>query len=115
MREITHRVVRHPRNRSWLAELEGQVVGSAGFERFEDTAVLVAGAVLPEARRRGIQTALVRHRLRAARAEGARVALVASTPGGPTERNALRAGFTVSTVLLGLEGYPGRREERCTS
>lgn len=103
MEAITRRVARHPRCRTWLLELDGRVVGSGGLEGFEESAVLIAGAVVPEARRRGLQAALVAHRLRVARELGAEYVLVGSTPGGPTERNALRAGFGVAMTLIGVE------------
>jgi GNAT superfamily N-acetyltransferase len=94
MRPITERTARHPRGTFWLAELDGEVVGSAGLEVFEGSAVLIAGAVVPQAQRRGIQRAMLHHRLAEARRRGFEVALIASLAGGPTERNALRVGFS---------------------
>jgi GNAT superfamily N-acetyltransferase len=90
---ITGRVGRHPRCRIWLLKLDGKIVGSGGLEVFENSAVLIAGAIFPEARRKGIQSAFVNYRLRVARDLGLDYALVGSVPNGGTERNALRQGF----------------------
>jgi N-acetylglutamate synthase-like GNAT family acetyltransferase len=78
----------------WLLELDGLVVGSGGLESFEDSAVLIAGCVHPEARRQGLHSAFMRFRLERAAQAGLAYALVASTPGDPTERSALRSGFS---------------------
>lgn len=102
MKAITQRVAAHPRTHPMLVEMDGRVVGSAALETFQDHGCLVAGSVFPEARRQGVQTALIRHRLRLARDLGLRYVTVGSKPGGPTERNALRHGFTVALHQIGL-------------
>ncbi len=99
---ITERVARSPRCSLWLLELDGRVVGSGGLEIFEDTAVLFCGCVYVDARRRGLHAAFIRFRLQEAATAGLRYATVASSVGGPTERNALRAGFSVVYTQLGL-------------
>lgn len=93
-RPIVERVVADPRVTLWIVEQGGQTVASAGIETFERSAVLIAGSVLPPFRRGGVQRALIRQRLEHAAALGAEYALIGSAPAGPTERNALRAGFT---------------------
>jgi len=90
---ITERVARHPRCRLWILKLDGQIVGSGGLEVFEDNAVLIAGAVDPDARQQGIQSAFISYRLQIARKLGLSYALVGSVPNGGTERNALRHSF----------------------
>jgi len=99
---ITERVARSSRCRLWLMTVDGELAGSGGLEVFEDAAVLIAGAVMPHFRRRGIQQAFVRFRLEQARLDGRAYATVGSTPGGPTERNALRAGFQMAYTQIGL-------------
>lgn len=56
--------------------------------------------VLPAHRRRGIQQALIAHRLGVGAGRGASVALIESRPGIPTERNAARVGFALRYVRL---------------
>lgn len=84
---------RHPRSTSFVARLNGTPVGAAGLEVRGSAAALFATSVLPAARRRGVQRALIAARLAHARAHGARLACIHSRPNIPTERNALRAGF----------------------
>ncbi len=78
------------------------VCGSAGVEYFEGSATLIAGEVHERARRRGVQTALIAYRLAQARARGCEYAVVASIAGGPTERNAVRAGFRPAFTAIDL-------------
>lgn len=58
-----------------------------------DLATLWGAAVLPDFRRRGVQTALVQHRLHHAARAGATLVTVEASAGGPTHRNAARRGF----------------------
>ena len=74
--------------------MRGEIVASGGLEVFENSAVLIAGAVLPHARRQGVQSAFIEFRVRQAAMMGIEYCLVGSLAGGPTERNALRAGFS---------------------
>ncbi|MCO4773401.1 MAG: GNAT family N-acetyltransferase, partial [Deltaproteobacteria bacterium] len=83
MHAITARVAAHPRARLWLAELDGEVVGSGGLERFGSSAVLIAGCVHEGARRRGVHQAFLQHRLSEAAAEGVSYCLIGSLAGGP--------------------------------
>ena len=95
---IAARVARCPRARIYLLVLDGQIVGSGGLEVYDRSAVLIAGCVHPSARRQGIQAAFIRHRIALARAEADYV-LIGSTPGGPSARNAQRAGFELAYHL----------------
>lgn len=96
------------------AMLDGACVGVAAMELAGPLASLFGACVTASARGRGIQQALLAWRLREAAASGARVATIQSRPGIPTERNAMRMGFTVAynnVVLVrpgeGLVGVPG--------
>jgi GNAT superfamily N-acetyltransferase len=99
---ITKRVAQHARCRLWLLEVDGELAGSGGLEFFEDTAVMIAGCVYPEFRRRGIHSAFMNFRLAEAQSADVKIVLVASPAGGPTERNALRVGFSVAYHLMEL-------------
>jgi hypothetical protein len=103
LREIAGRVARNPRVRLWTVHQGERCAGSAGYEHFEGTATLIAGSVQPWARRRGVQQWLIAQRLAAAAAEGLTIATVGSTPGGPTERNAWRAGFQVGFTQMSFQ------------
>lgn len=70
-----------------------EVVAVAAYETFGPLATLFGVTVLPAWRGRGIQTALLHHRLRAVRERGLAVATISSLPRGGTERNAVRAGM----------------------
>lgn len=99
--------VRHPRALFWVAERQGEVLGAAGLEVYEQLGVLILGAVHPAAQRQGVQQALIRHRVWEAKRLGLRVALIGSVAGGPTERNALRAGFSVAYESVLWRGVAG--------
>lgn len=103
MRPISERVGRHARCGPVLLTLQDRVVGSGGLEVWEDFGVLVAGCVHPDARRRGVQSAFIAHRVHRAAEAGLAFVLVGSTPGGPTERNARRHGFVRLYETVGLE------------
>lgn len=102
VKTAARRVAKNHRTQIWLLEVSGELAGSGGIETYENCAVLIAGAVIPPFRRRGIQRAFMAFRLGEAASTGLDYALVGSTPGGPTERNALRLGFTGAYTQLGL-------------
>lgn len=108
--ESMRRVVRHPRTESFLARLDSKPVGGGGVEVADidgvTTSCLFGVSVLPHARRRGIQQALIAERARYARDRGARIACIGSKPGIPTERNAARLGFRMAytKAILAMAG-----------
>jgi len=63
-------------------------------------AALWGTTVLPDHRGKGLQQALMAHRLSVGAAGGARVAFIESQPGIPTARNAVRLGFTLGYTRL---------------
>lgn len=103
MQAITRRVAEHGRSELWLLEVEGEDAGSGGLEIFEGHGTLICGAVLDRFRRRGLQGALIRHRVRRAAELGLGEVTIGSLPGGPTERNAVREGFAVAFSMVGVE------------
>ena len=87
---------------AYLADLDGATVGCASPTPDEGVAWLGGAATTPSGRRRGVQGALVRHRLAVAAATGCDLAVVAARPAGTSARNLARLGFTLTfcqTVL----------------
>ena len=71
----------------------GRPLGCASLTIRDGLATLGGMSTLPEVRGQGIQTALIRHRLRVAAASGCDLATSTAVPGDVSERNLLRQGF----------------------
>ena len=82
----------------YLARREGQVAGGASMRIDNGIAQLCGAATLPQHRRRGIQTALLRERLARAAAAGCDVAVITTEPGSKSQANAQRQGFELLYV-----------------
>lgn len=108
MLEIATRSTKHPRSKSFLAIAEGKAVGGGGMEATEDVSCLFGASVLPDFRRRGIQSALILRRMQHAQSRGCGLVVIHCKPGIPTERNAARLGFRVaySKAIMRMQG-PG--------
>lgn len=100
--------VRHPRSRSFNARIGDRVVAAGAMAVNGELCPLFGVSVIPEARRRGIQLAMILERLHLGASEGARFAVIHSEPGIPTDRNASRIGFrlvyTKVTMAMAGEG-----------
>ena len=81
-------------SRRFVGLREGHVVAAASMSVVDDVAFLSGSATLPDHRRRGLQSALLAHRLREAKLTGATQACVATAPGSRSKQNAMRRGFT---------------------
>lgn len=79
----------------YLARLNGVVAGGASFRTQAGVAQLNGAATLPEHRRRGVQSALLRYRLAEAAQRGCEVAVVTTQPGSKSQENVQRAGFSL--------------------
>ena len=82
----------------YVAERDGVVAGGASFRCFEGVAQLCGSATLPAHRRRGVQSALLRHRLTEAASRGCDVAVVTTQPGSKSQENVQRFGFALIYV-----------------
>lgn len=89
---------KNPRTVPVVASIDATPVGAGGMEVVGDVATLFGVSVLPEYRGRGVQQALLAHRLNLAAERGAKIATIGSLPASPTERNARRMGFQVAYV-----------------
>lgn len=80
----------------FLAEQDG-TPGAAGVMCIHDGIALFGGAAtVPEMRRRGMQAALLRERMRHASEQGCDVAMMVTQPGSDSQRNAERSGFQIA-------------------
>lgn len=82
-----------PVPQAWFGLAEGVHVATAAMAVHEHMATLFGDATLVRARRRGLQLALIRHRLKAAAALGCDLATASVLPGSVSHRNYEREGF----------------------
>jgi len=78
----------------FLAHRDGHVAGAAAMRTQHGIAQLCGASTLPAHRRRGVQTALLAHRLARA-ARSCDLCVVTTQPGSKSMQNALRAGFAL--------------------
>jgi len=79
----------------YLARIDGMQAGGAGLRLSERIAQFCGASTLPAFRRRGVQAALLRCRLRDAADAGCDVAVVTTQPGSKSNHNAQRQGFAL--------------------
>jgi ribosomal protein S18 acetylase RimI-like enzyme len=79
----------------YVAYLEGTIAGGGSARLEAGLAQLTGAATLPEYRRKGVQTAVLRTRLIDAAREGCDLATVTVQPGSKSMQNAQRAGFSL--------------------
>jgi GNAT superfamily N-acetyltransferase len=84
---------RDPCVRRYLARIDRQVAGGASLRLEEGVAQFTGAATLPSLRRRGVQGALLDHRLQDAAREGCDVGVITTQPGSTSMQNAQRRGF----------------------
>ncbi len=92
--ELYRRIVCHPQVDSFLGYVDGEVACSGAMEAVDGHGCFFSAATSPAFRRRGLHGALFSARVRRAIETSTRTLVVATAPGGPTERNAQRKGFT---------------------
>ena len=80
----------------YLAYLDGTAVGCGSVTAESRIGWLGGATTLPGSRRRGVQSALVRHRVTAAHESGCDLAVVTAVPSGDSARNVARLGFTLA-------------------
>jgi GNAT superfamily N-acetyltransferase len=84
----------------FAAIIDGQIAGTAGMSLIETSVGLLAhlyiASTLPAYRGRGVQLALLRARLLAARSAGCTLASVTARPANTSARNTERAGFSLA-------------------
>jgi ribosomal protein S18 acetylase RimI-like enzyme len=79
----------------YLAHRDAAVAGGASLRIIDGLAQLCGAATLPDHRRRGVQSALLRARLVDAARDGCELAIVTTQPASKSQENVQRAGFTL--------------------
>jgi GNAT superfamily N-acetyltransferase len=93
--------------RLFSAWLDGGLVGTGELDVVGGMAWLNADTTLPDYRGRGVQTALLRHRLRLAEEVGCVLAVSETVPGSGSQRNMERHGMRVVYTRIDLLGHTG--------
>jgi ribosomal protein S18 acetylase RimI-like enzyme len=84
--------------RLYLARRDGEIAAGGALRLWDGVAQLSGAATLPQHRRKGVQSALFRERLKDAAAQGCDVAVVTTQPGSKSQENAQRFDFGVLYV-----------------
>jgi GNAT superfamily N-acetyltransferase len=82
----------------YLARRDGEPAGGGSLRIWGGVAQLCGAATLPQHRRRGVQTTLLRERLAEARRGGCDVAVVTTQPGSNSQQSTERQGFALLYV-----------------
>jgi GNAT superfamily N-acetyltransferase len=87
----------------YLARVDGAVAGGATLALREGVAGLFGASTLPAFRNRGVQTALLKERLKRAMTENCDLAVCIAQPGSSSQRNVVRQGFSVLYTRVKFE------------
>jgi GNAT superfamily N-acetyltransferase len=85
---------------------DGRPLGCASLTRRDGVATLGGMSTIPAERRRGVQAALVRHRIEVALDSGCDLITTSTAVGGASERNVGRLGFE-PVLTITTWGRPG--------
>ncbi len=104
---------RVPGTRLYVAlDRDGAAAASAAMAFGSEHAKLFSGSTLPAFRGRGIQRALLHHRLREAQARGLNWAIVQTDPNTTSERNVARLGFDLLYTKQTLKSPPAASQNQ---
>jgi GNAT superfamily N-acetyltransferase len=84
----------------FVAERDGAVVATASMGLHGGVALLAGASTVPSARGLGAQAMLLTARLAEAQRRGCDVAMMVTTPGSTSQRNAERSGFRVAYTRI---------------
>jgi GNAT superfamily N-acetyltransferase len=85
---------------SFLAAWNGIPGAAASLSIHDGVAMFSGAATVPEMRRRGLQSALLRERLRVGMEQGCDLAMMVTEPGSDSQRNAERNGFQIAYTRM---------------
>lgn len=80
----------------FIAELDGRAIAAGGLQIYDDVCLLAGASTIPDARRQGAQSALLRARLQYAGDNGCRFAMMCASPGSQSQKNAQTNGFQIA-------------------
>ena len=86
--------------RPFLAELNGKPIAAGGFQAYDDVCILSGASTVPDARRMGAQNALLSARLRFAKEQGGKLAMMCALPGSQSQKNAQKNGFNIAYTRI---------------
>jgi GNAT superfamily N-acetyltransferase len=104
---VYERLATHPQRTVLIAELDGQAVGAASVHTNAGVAWLRGASVVPTARGKGIQRALISARARIAAERGCDLLGAWAEPGGPSAANLVRMGMRQIGVRRHFVYEPG--------
>jgi GNAT superfamily N-acetyltransferase len=81
---------------NFIAELDGQPGAAGGLGLHDGVALFAGAATIPGMRRRGLQAALLKARMRYAFEHGYELAMMVTEAGSQSQRNAERQGFHIA-------------------
>jgi hypothetical protein len=87
----------------YLARVDGAVAGGATLALRQGVAGLFGASTLPAFRNRGVQTALLKERLKRAMTANCDLAVCIAQPGSSSQRNVVRQGFSVLYTRVKFE------------
>jgi GNAT superfamily N-acetyltransferase len=90
----------------FLAIIDGRAVGCGSLQVVSDVALLGGAATQPAHRGRGVQSALLRHRVRRATELGCNVVAATAVSAGASARNLLRHGLRLVDTQLVMTAEP---------
>jgi GNAT superfamily N-acetyltransferase len=80
----------------FLAEIDGNPISAGMLFIYDDVAILAGASTIPEGRRQGAQSALLDARLKFAKAQRCKIAIMGALPGSQSQRNAEKNGFRIA-------------------
>lgn len=101
--EVMRMFASGPKTECYLARVDGKVAGGGTLAIHDGVAGLFGASTLPEARNRGVQTALLHRRLARAAQAGCDLAVSLAQPGSTSQHNITRQGFQTLYTRLKFE------------
>ena len=92
----------------FLAELDGEAIGTGTLHTSDGVALLAGASTVPEARKQGAQLALLEARLRRGAGAGCNLAMMGAAPGVP--RSGTRSDTGSASRIRGSSGGWDRNE-----